>query len=97
MDMLVLIEEVPGSGFRATGGFALTAAGSTRDEAFQKLQGQIRDRMAAGAEVVPLRLPAPEHPWLQFAGMFRDDPLFEEWQEAIAERRRQVDADPDVP
>jgi hypothetical protein len=29
--------------------------------------------------------------------MFKDDPLFDEWQQAIAERRRQIDADPEIP
>lgn len=32
-----------------------------------------------------------ENPWLKGAGMFRDAPLFEEWQRAIAEYRREVD------
>ena len=31
----------------------------------------------------------------EFAGMFKDDPLFDDWQKAIAEYRRQVDNDPD--
>src|SRR3954452_17991716 len=96
MEILVLIEDVSGNGFCATGGepLARTAEGSTREEAFQKLQGQIRDRIEAGAEVAPVQIPAPEHPWLQFTGMIHDDPLFDEWQEASAERRRQIDADP---
>lgn len=33
-----------------------------------------------------------EHPWLKFAGMFADDPNWEEFQEAIAESRREIDA-----
>ena len=28
---------------------------------------------------------------------FQDDPFFDEWQQAIADRRREMDADPDVP
>ncbi|MEK8019502.1 MAG: hypothetical protein VSS75_021730 [Candidatus Parabeggiatoa sp.] len=34
----------------------------------------------------------PEHPWLKFAGMFKDDPNWDEFQAAIAEYRREVDA-----
>jgi hypothetical protein len=37
------------------------------------------------------------NPWLEGAGMFRDDPLFDDWQRAIAEYRREVDANPDAP
>jgi hypothetical protein len=29
------------------------------------------------------------NPWLAMAGMFKDDPLFDEWQAAIAEYRRE--------
>jgi hypothetical protein len=28
--------------------------------------------------------------------MFRDNPLYDQWQEAIREYRRQMDEDPDV-
>jgi hypothetical protein len=35
--------------------------------------------------------PAQEHPWLQFAGMFADDPDWEEFQVAIEENRRELD------
>jgi len=35
------------------------------------------------------------HPLAEFAGMFKDDPMFEDWQRAIAEYRRKVDNDPD--
>ena len=34
-----------------------------------------------------------ENPWNAVAGMFRDEPLFDEWQEAIADYRRKVDED----
>ena len=41
--------------------------------------------------------PQRTNPWLSGAGMFRDDPLFDEWQQAIAEYRREVDGIADVP
>jgi len=38
-------------------------------------------------------LPTPTaHPWLKFAGMSQDDQDWEEFQAAIAEYRREVDA-----
>jgi hypothetical protein len=47
-----------------------------------------------GSDAAP-SFPTPtqtEHPWLKFAGMFEDDPDWEEFQAAIAEYRREVDA-----
>ena len=41
-----------------------------------------------------MEVPA-DNPWLAMAGIFRDDPTFDEWQEAIAENRRRDEADPD--
>jgi hypothetical protein len=35
-----------------------------------------------------------DNPWLRIAGIFENDPLFEEWQQAIAEYRDQVEKDP---
>ncbi len=32
-----------------------------------------------------------EHPLMQFAGIFENDPMFDEWQEAIREYRRKLD------
>ena len=48
----------------------------------------------AAQTVVPLEItPTEQNLWVQGAGMFRDDPLFDEWQAAISEYRRQVDQD----
>ena len=98
MQIPVLIEPVGGNGFRARGGepFGLMADGVTREEALHKLEEQLRARLKAGAQVVPLEIGEPDNPWTQFAGMFKDDPLFDEWQAAIAENRQKADADPDV-
>ena len=30
------------------------------------------------------------HPWLELAGMFKDDPFFDEFVEAMAEERRRL-------
>ena len=89
MEIAVLIEPVPGKGYRARGGepFAVEAEGPTKEEALRRLRELITSRMEGGAELVSLNLPADENPWISFAGMFKDDPLFDDWQEAIAERR----------
>ena len=96
----VLIEPIANNGFRATGGlpFEITVEGATRDEALGRLRAEIDKRMARGAIVVPLEItPTEDHPWIQGAGMFRDNPLFDKWQEAISEYRRQVDQDAEAP
>ena len=43
------------------------------------------------------RSPQSVDPWLDGAGMFRDDPLFDDWQRAIAEHRRDADRVADAP
>lgn len=37
-----------------------------------------------------------KHPWMKFAGMFKDDPYWDEFKEAIAEYRREIDAEDEV-
>jgi hypothetical protein len=46
-----------------------------------------------------MHLPAKnvDNPWVEFAGMFKDDPYFDEVIDIMAENRRKMDADPDVP
>ena len=37
------------------------------------------------------------NPWLEGVAMFRDDPLYDDWQHAIAEYRREADRGGDSP
>jgi hypothetical protein len=94
MRLSVLVEAVPGNGYRAKGGepFGLSADGATREEALEKLRQLIEGKVSDGAEVVTLDVPIGEHPWLPFAGMFRDDSLVEEWKHTMAELRNRADA-----
>lgn len=80
----VLIEPTADGRFRARGG-------ETRDDAVAMLREKIDEQLARGAEIVSLDVPAAPNPWLAMAGMFKDDPLFDEWQQAIAEYRDQMD------
>ena len=50
-----------------------------------------------GAELDAVELTAPSHPWMRFAGMFKDDPDFKEVVDIIAENRREMDEDPSIP
>jgi len=93
MQIPVLIEPIANNGYRATGGppLALVVEAPTREEALAKLKEQLQARLRNGAEVVPLDLAPPEHPWMKFAGMFKDDPYFKEVVEIMAARRRKMD------
>jgi predicted RNase H-like HicB family nuclease len=101
MQIPVLIEPVAGNGYRARGvePFGLSAEGATREEVLAKLREQLQARLRAGAEVLSLDVTeqAAANPWVEFAGMFKDDPYFEEWQQAIAENRRKIEEDPEIP
>ncbi len=96
MQIPILIEPVPGNGYRSRGGeqFAVSAEGASREEVLAKLREQLHARIRAGTEVVSLEMTSEPHPLAKFAGMFKDDPLFEKWQRSIAKYRREVDADP---
>jgi hypothetical protein len=97
MRIPVLIESVPGNGFRAKGGepLAISAEGTTRVEAIARLKSLIADRLAVGAELISLDLETSDHPLAPVPGWSEDDPLLDEWQEAIEVYRRQVEDDPD--
>jgi hypothetical protein len=99
MQIPVLLERIAGNGYRARGTepFALSAKGSTREEALAKLRAKIQTRLKNGTEVVTLEIGPPSHPWMEFAGMFKDDPWIDDWKQSVEEYRRQVDGDPDAP
>ena len=100
MTIAVLIEPISERGFRATGGppFVVSAQGATREEAYDRLRHEIEGRIDAGAVVVPMEVGHDlGNPWLKGAGMFRENPLFDAWQESIAEYRRFTECTPDGP
>ena len=99
MQIPVLVERVTGDGYRArsTEPFAVSAKGSTREEALEKLRAKIQTRLKNGTEVVGLEIGPPSHPWLEFAGMFKGDPWIEDWKRSVEEYRRQVEDEPDAP
>jgi predicted RNase H-like HicB family nuclease len=52
----------------------------TREAALTQIQQHLAAYLSQAPEVVPIELEPPAttaHPWLQFAGMWEDDPLFE--------------------
>jgi len=91
MTMYVLIENEPEGEYTASviGWPDITAQGGTEDEALSHLRGLLTTHLTH-AKIVPLELPA-EPPWLQTAGMFKDEPFADELQELIAAYRRERD------
>jgi hypothetical protein len=99
MKIAVLIEPVPGNGFRAKGGepLAMSAEGATRAEAIARLKTLIANRLTLGTELIGVELGAEECSLAPVAGWTEDDPLLDEWQQAVADYRRLVEDDPDRP
>jgi len=90
----VLIENQVGGVVSATvlGWQDCQAAGSTKAEALEQLRKLVTARLQ-NTEIASLEidLPKPEHPWMKFAGMFKDDPDFEEVLADIAAYRHELD------
>jgi len=99
MQIPVLIEPLTGKRYRARGAepFALSAEGATPEEALTNLKEQLEARLKNGTAIVPLEVPTEPHPLAEFAGMFKDDPYFEEVLEIMAANRRKMDRDPKAP
>jgi hypothetical protein len=67
------------------------AMGNTREEAINQVQQKVTEKLAR-SEIVTITIsdPKPEHPWTKFAGMFKDDPLFDQVREFMeTERQRE--------
>jgi hypothetical protein len=99
MKIPVLIEQIPGNGFRATGGdpLSLSAEAPTRDEAISRLEELIAHRLAMGAELIDLDLGAAKRLLAPVRGWTDNDPIFEEWRQAMNEYRRMVEEDTSRP
>ena len=99
MDIQVFLQPVNGSGFRAETSppWHLTAQGATREEALDSVREQIRAKFANGSEVVSVTVNEPENPWLKLAGVHKNDPYYQDYLNAVADYRQQVELDPDRP
>lgn len=90
----ILIEQIDGN-FIATALLLpdCQATGTTKEQVLQNLS-QILTQRLANAEIVSLEIEPPkkEHPWMKFAGKYKDDPQFDEMMEYIEQERREDDA-----
>jgi len=98
MRISTVVEPIPGRGYRASCGqpFDLSAEGTTIEEAVGVLKAQVQGRIDSGARIVDFDVQEDDHGIAASAGMFRDNRLFAQWQEAIADYRRRVDEDPNI-
>jgi predicted RNase H-like HicB family nuclease len=90
----ILIETPKSGGYRATalGLPNCRAKGATREIALQNVRELLTTRLSQ-SEIVTLKIDSPQsgHPWMQFAGMFQNDPQFEEMQADIQVYRQEID------
>ena len=91
MTMYVLIEHTPEGKVTASliGWPDVTAQGSTEAEAMNSLRRSFTAHLGE-AKVIPLELDV-ERPWLQTAGIVKDDPFADEFDAAIAAYRQERD------
>ncbi|NEP61150.1 MAG: type II toxin-antitoxin system HicB family antitoxin [Symploca sp. SIO2G7] len=68
--------------------------GANKEEAIANIDKLLRERLAK-ADIISLEVESPnsEHPWMQFAGMYANNPLFEEVLADIATYRQEMDAE----
>jgi hypothetical protein len=100
MQIPILVEPTAEHNFRASTGapLHLHVEASTQDEAVDRLRQLIEHRLAAGAQLVELNLPSTQsHPLAKYVGMFKDNPLLQEWKDAMAEYRNQAEIDANLP
>ncbi len=97
MTYSILVEETASDGFHAIalGLPECRAVATTRQQALAKMRALLAQRLSK-AEIVEVEIPQAtseiEHSWKRFAGMFEDEPLFDEVLEEIEADRRSVDA-----
>ncbi|WP_414572628.1 type II toxin-antitoxin system HicB family antitoxin [Nostoc sp. CCY 9925] len=70
------------------------SSGKTENEALENLQQLLRKRLK-NSKIVTLEIDSPQtdNPWMKVAGMYKDNPLFDEVLAEIEAEHRQVDAE----
>jgi hypothetical protein len=95
----VLIQPQPENMYRATvlGWPDLSVVGASEQMVIERIQQVIRERLSQG-KIVQIEIDedgvaatTPEHPWLPFLGMWKDDPTFDEFTAQIEVYRHELD------
>ncbi len=98
MNYPILIEETEGGYTAKVWGLPeCQSEASTREEAIQNLYEIVNTRLQ-NVEIVMAKIEAPhkQNPWIEFAGMYEDNPLFDEVVSNIAAYRREIDNQMDL-
>jgi predicted RNase H-like HicB family nuclease len=96
MQYQILVQSQPNQRFTAAvlGLPGCIVEGSTKDEAVTNATLALQEQLA-NSEIVTIEVSATNgngaHPLLKHFGALADDPTFDDWQEKIAEFRRQTD------
>ncbi|MCU0567345.1 MAG: hypothetical protein MUF49_12190 [Oculatellaceae cyanobacterium Prado106] len=92
METVSILLESETQGFRASvlGLSDCQAHGQTREDALTKLQAALQERLKS-AKIITL--PLHSQSASQFAGIFNDDPQWDEFQAEIASYRKEADAE----
>ena len=94
MQLTVWVERIDEQMYRAetAQSVSLATQGRTREEAVERLCELAKQRLSTG-EVTQIDLPAgtAAHPWMPFAGSWKDHPEIDAWVDTIAEQRVQLD------
>lgn len=94
MQVAVLIEPVQGRGYRASSeAFSLSVEGSTEEEALERIEKALGERLASGTRIVTVNVPTSGHPAVRYFGTLPKDDLYDEWIKAMEDRRRLIDED----
>jgi len=90
MEIPVLIEPIPGAGYRATGvePFSIVVEGAMPEDALSRFKGRLTEKLSIGVRIASVALPNSEHPWAKFAGKYdENDPVVQKWLQIMREQR----------
>jgi hypothetical protein len=96
MAINVWIQRVEGNGYRARSAFGHVAEGATVDEAMRLVREEMARQIQAGASVRTIEMLPVDHPWKEWAGDLKDDPIFDDWVKHMKEYRASIDNDPNA-
>jgi predicted RNase H-like HicB family nuclease len=98
----ILLELQPDGTHQASvlGWAACHAVGDTEEHAIDALRQVLNDRLTH-SKILQLEISQPsvepivesDNPWIKYAGVFKDDPMFDDMLESIAEYRQELDAE----
>ncbi len=102
MQYQILVEHPNQNGFIASviGLPDCVVEGATEEEAINRAKLKLKSRLAQ-SKIVTVEVDAPAqgltgNPWIDSAGIFKDDPTYDEFLEEIAKYRRELDAEMDA-